>query len=621
MTAKKTIAQKVVARAVAMKRRAYYRAEENVLRSMNVFYSYDVMSKRKYLHLVKANKSKDAANFVTYARLSKAINAIDIGSLTDIDSLCQSDESEEKAVGYFRNLIEFAPRLAQFYLNVYKYREDDLKLFDFERKDPNSTLFLMSIGGDEAPGAGTSYLLSFLNVGRRIASSSENFTIFGGDVKEDSEVVRKYIGKLMSEIRELEATIFYVNVNGTDTPIEFKMGSLPNDMKNLAFLEGALPNSAKFFSTFANVSTSNHRNPDYTFGYGPESEWTPFSYQHRLSTATAVAAKAKKIEESGKAPKTKRNELTTFIGSKNSRQEFVPLVEEYIDLATCEPLHLKNNVCKEQFMKLLNICLADASITSKSVLFKELPQDNVFVVFLKFVQCDMNCNLLQKRVITWFDESRFKNDKVFGFRFRGKESASFLRKFPDIILLLQSKVSSSYNFNLTVIHYQCINLRKLVSYSARITDVTYDDIKQMNSAGRFLFRSQCFYDSSVTPSLWTFCNVAPVHAKQLLSSYGFGLSIGTMEGREQKHQIIKKYSAKSTYQHRWKYIFRHEYIQNIYLRERGFDQLRYTPQQNKYVPDWKEGHCKSCNLRLNSLVCMMCGSDTMKSIRAKVETN
>ena len=45
-----------------------------------------------------------------------------------------------------------------------------------------------------------------------------------------------------------------------------------------------------------------------------------------------------------------------------------------------------------------------------------------------------------------------------------------------------------------------------------------------------------------------------------------------MEGRERKHQIIKKYSNTKD---RWPHIFRHEFIQLVYLCEHGFDLNRY----------------------------------------------
>ena len=40
----------------------------------------------------------------------------------------------------------------------------------------------MCLAGDEAPAAGTSYLLSFYDTGKRILSSSENFLLFGANV-------------------------------------------------------------------------------------------------------------------------------------------------------------------------------------------------------------------------------------------------------------------------------------------------------------------------------------------------------------------------------------------------------------------------------------------------------
>ena len=48
-----------------------------------------------------------------------------------------------------------------------------------------------------------------------------------------------------------------------------------------------------------------------------------------------------------------------------------------------------------------------------------------------------------------------------------------------------------------------------------------------------------------------------------------------MEGREQKHQMIAKYSENTTPQNRWSMIFRHEYLQLIYLRLNGYDDIKY----------------------------------------------
>ena len=89
----------------------------------------------------------------------------------------------------------------------------------------------------------------------------------------------------------------------------------------------------------------------------------------------------------------------------------------------------------------------------------------------------------------------------------------------------------------------------------------------MFMSGRRLFVCCSLYDVSVSPSLWCFSIVAPHHAKHLFHKFGFGLGINTMEGREQKHHQITKYSKNTTYQNRWADIFCHEYMQLIYLRE------------------------------------------------------
>ena len=172
-----------------------------------------------------------------------------------------------------------------------------------------------------------------------------------------------------------------------------------------------------------------------------------------------------------------------------------------------------------------------------------------------------------------------KLNKSFDFRFRGRESFKFLQYFPILIDELKSRITpsspSSHPSILEVVFYQTLLLRKLVSLSVRIEEISLEDVEEMTKVGRQLFKVCCYYDTGITPSMWTFCNVAPVHCKELLELVGFGLGINTMEGREQKHQQLSKYSTKTTYQDRWPMIFRHEFIDNIYLKEKGFDTLRY----------------------------------------------
>ena len=58
-------------------------------------------------------------------------------------------------------------------------------------------------------------------------------------------MIKKTIWKRISDL----------DVDGT--PVIFTFSELPTDMKMLALLAGELQNSAKYFSTFANVNKAN----------------------------------------------------------------------------------------------------------------------------------------------------------------------------------------------------------------------------------------------------------------------------------------------------------------------------------------------------------------------------
>ena len=100
------------------------------------------------------------------------------------------------------------------------------------------------------------------------------------------------------------------------------------------------------------------------------------------------------------------------------------------------------------------------------------------------------------------------------------------------------------------VFYQSLQLRKTISYAVRISEITEEIISEMALFGKKLFQSCAIYDTNVTPSLWILANIAPVHAKQLFYRLGLGLGSNTMEGREQKHQQIARYSENATYQNR-----------------------------------------------------------------------
>ena len=171
--------------------KSFNKSEENKLRSLNTYYSHDVLGKRKYLNLRKANKQakfqgNSVPNYILYKELAQVINTIDIGTVRNLSDLC-SDYKNTPVV--YREPVEFILRLAEFYLFVNEERLDKLKSFEHFPCKETSFLFAIAVGDDGAPGIGMPVLISFINVEERIANSAEQFLLFGADVDENSGIV------------------------------------------------------------------------------------------------------------------------------------------------------------------------------------------------------------------------------------------------------------------------------------------------------------------------------------------------------------------------------------------------------------------------------------------------
>ena len=156
------------------------------------------------------------------------------------------------------------------------------------------------------------FCVHFLNIGERLASSSENFLTFGANVKENGLVVQKYVQTTLKKLTEIESKTYTIEVNGSQRLVEFKLAELPNDMKMLVFLAGELSNAATYFSTFANVNQQDSNDISKFISENDMKQWQPFTYQKRISDASKVDKRGKEIEASKLQPATKRQKLTQF---------------------------------------------------------------------------------------------------------------------------------------------------------------------------------------------------------------------------------------------------------------------------------------------------------------------
>ena len=139
-----------------------------------------------------------------YVKLVKEINQINTSNVYKLEEQFQGAIEDEITQGCFRKLLEYLPRLAKSYLR--KDRKETLQWFG-----KTEGTFLFAVGGDGSPFEknenACSFLLSFLNVGKRVASSNDNFIIFGGNCEESSHVARKYCQFFSKEICEIEKKV------------------------------------------------------------------------------------------------------------------------------------------------------------------------------------------------------------------------------------------------------------------------------------------------------------------------------------------------------------------------------------------------------------------------------
>ena len=73
---------------------------------------------------------------------------------------------------------------------------------------------------------------------------------------------------------------------------------------------------------------------------------------------------------------TNRAKITKLIASKNSRQEFFPLISRLCDKAVVEPLHLKNSAFQHLHSKILKVVLSISSLPTNLSNLSELLQSN-----------------------------------------------------------------------------------------------------------------------------------------------------------------------------------------------------------------------------------------------------
>jgi hypothetical protein len=390
---------------------------------------------------------------------------------------------------------------------------------------------------------------------------------------------------LVKQISSIEKDVFTLSHNGKYVDVKFQFGEFPNDMKMVAFLAGELSNSAKFFSSFADVSSGNGDNINGTFGNQKENDWKPWKYSDRLKVVKKVEEEKKKMSKKKLADSTKRSNITKLISSFNSRQEFVPPIRELVDRIHIEPLHLKNNACALAHRYLLNVAVSLSAIPAAVSNFSQISSSSPFSKYVKALRTECHLSRLSKNVIKWFNDTHC-DGKSFDVRFTGKESRGFLHGFMFLIAAIEpfSGKGSQNEFTLHILSYFCLTLRDCVSLFNRL-EISQQQVSDLEQKCKQFFKINMLF-FPFHPTVWHLGHIVPVHVRDMKDKYDLGLAMNSMEGRESKHQSIARYSKNTIYHLRWQQIFRHEYVSLLWLRERGYNGGQHSSSRNlTYIPN------------------------------------
>ena len=362
------------------------------------------------------------------------------------------------------------------------------------------------------------------------------------------------------------------------------------------------------------MNKDNAATPNGTLGKDKSCTWHPWVYSERLDVAKKVAIKKEELSKSNVTAATKRNNLLAFIKLQESRQEFEPVLGNLINCGFAEPLHNSNNGWGHMHQKMLELALSKSKIAQKCKEIDQLPANSPFIAYITVLKEILHVSRLVKKVNTWFSEGRKTS---FSYRFTGKETKIFCRKFMFVLHALSNPTDSpAAQLKLAAIAYCCIHLRDAVSYFSRV-NITQLEVNMCKNACLHYFNANVLLLGSVTPTTWTVGIAIPRHLQILYDRYGKGLGLNSMQGREAKHVRLSQFAKHSTKSKRWPMVLRHDYISNVFIRKHDPGCLLYTKYNVHYIPNETELQSSCyCGFPLDRGVhsCSICSSSIFKDV-------
>ena len=233
---------------------------DNLVRSVKVLYCKGLISKEKYKSVrqslcmkLNGNSARKSSikvsgvrvlKILIYEKVISFLKSVQTGTVLDMKSeFCGNLGEDEQVEGAFRQLEEFLLELANFYIHIDKVlcKDGSTFLHHFNEAPCNVKV---AVGADGAPfgkdDEPTAWLLSFINVGERIASQNDDFLLAGANCSKSHVAMKLYAKRLFSDIAYAESKKYTV----AGYPVQFQFNLVSSDMKWLATFAGELTNAA-----------------------------------------------------------------------------------------------------------------------------------------------------------------------------------------------------------------------------------------------------------------------------------------------------------------------------------------------------------------------------------------
>ncbi len=602
--------------------RLFERSEENFLRSTAAMFGGGaVTSKQKYT----ANKRSNRA-------LQKRAT-IPLVNLWPYEDLRRRVRQRCKIKDCVRDLSEIMPtemRGADFAFAEGKYRPLDDALCALAEKvlqrgevpwvKGQVGLFhfiLCADGFPQGKNPAVDFTVSLVEFGTDIHSPYNCLVIFAGNVKEDGDtsfLFCKYLEKKVREVEEQSYKIYYQSAEELrTTEIHFKFAFVSGDQKWLATHLGELSCSATYPTPFCNARKGELT--DFRGSIGPSgsgARWEEWASAVRFEIPARLAKEVDRFVQKNKGREPARNWVTGKLAEWGFRQEREPPLGSLSESFELCALHVLLNGWHDFFADfLLDFVVAKLCAGRSKGKFASLESTHPFSIVVGIL-LESGGQRLANSLKTMWDQKA----KSLDYRFRGQEVVVMCQTFHKLTEHLRHHVSTvnEWMMELLLFHRLGYLLREIARDMSRV-HVSEEILHQLESNCRTYHTLKAVAKKGALFHQidFTIGYVVPYRAWVLFRKFGLGLGIASMQGREHKHEVLKRFLSNTQAQRKWEQaLFYDEVICHFLPTVLGMEVKAYTNSSAKrtgysrFIPKLSE---QNESFLCSAADCALCSSD------------